>query len=148
MNAKNIIYIINDYYKIDVMSRSRKQNITIPRYLCMWILNNHNNKRYSYSALGKIFNKNHGTVIYGINLINNLIQNDKNFIKEYSEIREIIANMVYKNEFYYYEKILDKRCTINMKNWDMLKFKNDYPTLYKCILESMIEVDNKKIYKT
>lgn len=45
-----------------------------------------------------------------------------------------------------YEVILNTKASEIMKEWDILKFRKSNPTLFKVIMESMIEVDKQEMF--
>lgn len=55
----------------DIMSPCRDQHLVELRQ-CVWYVLYHREKK-NYSRLGRFFNRDHATVLYGVNKVNNLI---------------------------------------------------------------------------
>lgn len=86
--SKLIIKCVEDYYKIDMMNnknlKSRKRAFVEARSISFNLINLHTN--LPYSKIGSYFGKDHTTVIYGINLCNNLMSIEKDFLEHYQNI--------------------------------------------------------------
>lgn len=144
MNKTHIISFINTYYNTNILSESRKAEITIPRYMCIKILYDHDKHKFNYSMLARLFNKKqHGTIKNGLKIINNIIQFDKQVCKDYTIIKNHIDNLIEKEDYTKYENILNKYCKIGMIKWNIEEFKITHEKLYKCIMFAMKEINNK-----
>lgn len=60
----NLINIINIIEKYNLKSKSRKQKYVYPRYYLYSVL--HYEMGYGWSAIGRIFNKDHATIMNGL----------------------------------------------------------------------------------
>jgi len=92
-----IDYIINKvciYYKItklELCSKSRNRDIVVPRQVSMYLIKEYFKKKISLAKIGKqIGNKDHATVLHACKAINNLIDTDKQFVRELKEIKDTI----------------------------------------------------------
>jgi len=63
----------NVSYK-DLQSRSRKKIITFPRQVAMYLGRKHTEE--SLDQIGKIFNRNHATVLYAVKVVSELCRCD------------------------------------------------------------------------
>lgn len=87
LNSKKIITRVCDYYKVDIediFSRNRKKECAFARHLCMYILKERNG--LSLSRIATLFNRDHTSVIYGINKILANIQQDDSLKKVIHEL--------------------------------------------------------------
>ena len=89
-----IINVVSDYFDIEeskILSTQRDQKTADVRmiimYLCYEIITNS-----SKAEIGKALNRNHATVIHGIDKIKQLIETDENLYNQINEIRKIINN--------------------------------------------------------
>ncbi|OUR97113.1 hypothetical protein A9Q84_12345 [Halobacteriovorax marinus] len=82
INSKKIINRVCSYYKIDIedlFSRSRKKEFSFPRHVCMYILKERNG--FSLSRIATLFNRDHTSVLYGVNKILAETQRDESIKK-------------------------------------------------------------------
>jgi chromosomal replication initiator protein len=87
LNSKKIITRVCDLYKVDiedVFSRNRKKECAFARHLCMYILKDRSG--LSLSRIATLFNRDHTSVLYGINKIIAKIQQDESLKKIIHEI--------------------------------------------------------------
>lgn len=59
----------------DMQSRSRKKKLTFPRQVAMYLSRKHTNE--SLAEIGKIFNRDHSTVMHAIKVVTNMIHRDR-----------------------------------------------------------------------
>jgi chromosomal replication initiator protein len=87
-NANWIVYVVCNYYKISPLKISEKTNkreIVKARQIAMYFLDKYT--KMSLAAIGeKLGGKNHSTVIYGIQTVEDLIYSDKDFKQQIAEI--------------------------------------------------------------
>lgn len=77
LNPDAILKAICKMYKVDVStlrSRSRKKSIVLPRNVAMYLFREYTD--LSLEAIGKQFDRNHSTVLYGINTIDRAYEKD------------------------------------------------------------------------
>jgi chromosomal replication initiator protein len=87
LNSKKIINRVCDLYKVDIediFSRNRKKECAFARHLCMYILKERNG--LSLSRIATLFNRDHTSVLYGINKILANIQKDESLKKVIHEL--------------------------------------------------------------
>jgi chromosomal replication initiator protein len=95
ISPDEIINIVVNYFdisKINILSASRKRMYSDPRAIAMTLL-------YSLTmetkvSIGKIFNRDHSTVCYAIEKVNNLLDYDKAFIKDFERIQAKIKGVI------------------------------------------------------
>lgn len=92
LNATNVIAIVSQVANISVeqlTSKARFSEATYSRFVCYWLL-----RKYlglTLKAIGDLFNRDHSTVIYGLDVIDNepnnkdlqeiLVQSEQQLIK-------------------------------------------------------------------
>ena len=82
INSKKIISRVCELYKVDIediFSRNRKKECAFARHLCMYILKERNG--LSLSRIATLFNRDHTSVLYGINKVMANIQKDDSLKK-------------------------------------------------------------------
>jgi chromosomal replication initiator protein len=67
-------------------SRSRRKVVTLPRNMAMYLCRKHTSA--SYATIGRSFNRDHATVMYGVNQIDRKIANDPKLQKEMAHIEQ------------------------------------------------------------
>ena len=94
LGVEDIQKVIEDYYKIthaDLMGKSRSKNIAYARqiafYLCRTILD------VPYVELGKKFNKDHSTVLYAVNKIEQEVLKNRELEEEIEVLKKIIKDL-------------------------------------------------------
>lgn len=87
-----IIKIVNSYTGTDVRknTKTRQRKFVEPRQLAMYFLYQHTN--LSLAAVGKIFSKDHATVLHAAKTIPDLIRFDENMRKQFVSIRKSLMN--------------------------------------------------------
>jgi len=68
---------------------TRKRELVETRSLVFYILRKNNNKKWSFAKLGALYGLDHSTVIWGINLITNLMKTNKDFRARVGTFMEI-----------------------------------------------------------
>lgn len=68
----------------DMLSQSRRREVMLPR--CIAISHIRRNTTLSLKKIGNIFGRDHSTVIYSLELYNDLLQFDKHFQKLVSRV--------------------------------------------------------------
>lgn len=91
--------------KEDIFSSSRKQNISLARQIIMYILRRKVKK--SLKEIGKLFKKEHSTVIYNIKALEKKLQDQRFKIKFDLLMKEISQELEERNKFSINEKIND-----------------------------------------
>jgi chromosomal replication initiator protein len=77
LDAKKVIKVVSDHYKIkNLLSHKKMRTPTyvLVRDICMYIVKK--NSDCTFKETGKIFNKDHSTVIFAVNKIDNKMKKD------------------------------------------------------------------------
>lgn len=88
VNASRITQIVCDYYgvlPIDLTTKSRQRKYTIPRFISMHLISQ--KTKLTLMEIGKLFNRDHSSVIFGVNKVKDLIEFDKQLKQEVWEIK-------------------------------------------------------------
>lgn len=91
---KNIIKIVADFYNIntdDLINRSRKKELVYPRQISMYLIREELNSSYPYIG-EKLGGRDHTTVMYACQKINNKLKNNGSFQQEINLIKERLYN--------------------------------------------------------
>ncbi|PID67400.1 MAG: chromosomal replication initiator protein DnaA [Fusobacteriales bacterium] len=91
VTAENIIKIVANYYQIteeDLKSKKRKQEILVPRQVSMYIIKE--NLDITLDGVGKIFDRDHSTVLNAINKIRVKMEEEPTFMMQVKEINRSI----------------------------------------------------------
>ena len=94
IKTDNIIEDVCKVYKIelaDLMSNRRFRELVEPRQVLFYIL--HKKLKIKSTKVGKMFNKNHATVLHGSNNIQNWMENDK-------ELKERVNGVMIRNDYF------------------------------------------------
>ncbi len=87
LNSKKIITRVCEFYKVDIedlFSKNRKKEVSFARHVCMYILKDRNG--LSLSRIARLFNRDHTSVLYGVNKIMAEIQGNKSIRKDIHEL--------------------------------------------------------------
>ena len=108
---QNVIEVVEKY---DLKKRSRKQDVIYPRYYIFSLLRD---AKYSLSAIGRIFDKDHATVLHGIRM-HQLYT--KNADKVYEMLIDQVRSEIYitPKEYNLKEEVL--KCT-SLKKLEIIK---------------------------
>lgn len=68
---------------------NRKRELVEARGLIFYVLRRQDKKKWSYVKLGALYNLDHSTAIWGIHLIKNLLQTNKDFRSRIGKFIEI-----------------------------------------------------------
>ena len=93
-NYENIIKIVADFYNIntdDLINRSRKKELVYPRQISMYLIREELNSSYPYIG-EKLGGRDHTTVMYACQKINNKLKNNGSFQQEINLIKERLYN--------------------------------------------------------
>lgn len=86
-NSEIIIEIVLNHFKLtfnQVLEKNRRFEVRYPRQIIMYFLLK--NTSMTFNAIGKLFNRDHSTVIHSVNTIQNLIDTED---KKRFEIRSL-----------------------------------------------------------
>ena len=94
----NIIKEICKYYSLtqdQVKGKSRKREIVKARFIAIYIIRTETD--FKLSAIGRIFNRDHSTILHSIRIINDTLtlKYDTDISDELTEIKKIINNLTY-----------------------------------------------------
>lgn len=90
----NILGIVCQEFTVsisDIIGRSRDRVIAAPRQVAMHLIRKYTNKKLV--DIGNIFGRDHATIIYGIQVVNDLCDTDKLFASQVERIENIIINL-------------------------------------------------------
>lgn len=93
MTAESIVKKIAKNFNIsvdDIKSQKRQKNVLVPRHISMYLIKN--NLMITYDAIGKIFDRDHTTVISAIKKIESQLETDKEFVKQIEELNRNIKD--------------------------------------------------------
>lgn len=94
MNSTSTLFrikkILDDYFGIDMSSRSRKSTYVEARMMYYHFIFNNILPRPSLSKIGKPVNRNHATVLHGLDTFDVLIESDYNFKRQYIVLEKIL----------------------------------------------------------
>ena len=94
LSVDDIISAVCNRYGVkakELMSKSRKQAVVLPRQLAMYLI--HKYTDMSYSQLGRLFGKrDHSTVLYACNQMAHRISVDKQFRREVEELEAALKS--------------------------------------------------------
>ena len=96
--ADNIVNEISQYYKLGVdliKGKSRKREIVKARFIAIYLIRSDTD--FTLSAIGRMFNRDHSTILYSIRIINNTLtlKYDTDISDDLREIKKIINNLTY-----------------------------------------------------
>ena len=89
-DSDKIIEKVCKYFEISknqLLGRDRKKELSYPRQICMYLLDNM--LQMPYTSIGKIFNKDHATVIYCKNKIEKLLKTDNLLNTQIKDIKDL-----------------------------------------------------------
>lgn len=94
----NIITEICKYYSLsieEVKGKSRKREIVKARFIAIYIIRMETD--FTLSGIGKIFNRDHTTILHSIKIINNTLtlKYDTDISDDLRAIKKIINNLTY-----------------------------------------------------
>ncbi|NRA78773.1 MAG: hypothetical protein HRU18_11235 [Pseudoalteromonas sp.] len=97
--AKSIIETCENFYKLNFRVRSRKNIYVIPRQVCMSLIRNIVN--LSFEDIGKLFDRDHASVIYSCRKVDDYILFDKDIRYDYNQLTDKIRleNQIYIKGF-------------------------------------------------
>ncbi len=102
VKTDNIIQDVCEVYGIelaDLMSKARHRILVEPRQVLFYIL--HKKMNIPCVNVGKIFNKNHATVLHGANNIKTFMENEK-------DLRERVTGVLLRNDYFGLTKEIEK----------------------------------------
>lgn len=85
---ESIITVYYNLSRIDLESSSHKREIVE----CRWLIWHFSYRRWITTTitLGKLYNKDYSTVIYGLNMVKILINRDKEFTEKYQNVKKLL----------------------------------------------------------
>jgi chromosomal replication initiator protein len=89
---KEIIEIVSKFYGVsqeDIFNKNRNSPIPKARQVCQYLVKNKFN--YTLEETGKLFNRNHSTIIYSIKTIENELQVNKIMRQEIELLKSMIT---------------------------------------------------------
>lgn len=120
MNGKEVTEVVSRYYCEDidnVMSRSRKMEFVKPMHVIFYILNKHFG--YSTVDIGKLFDRDHSSVIHGMDKVVDLLDVYEDEMKDLANIlgilnfkrtsfmKEICCKLIESGFDFYYKNLGD-----------------------------------------
>lgn len=104
--AKEIIEIVGEYFCTDIKLNTNKHSVSIPRYICVYLIREHT-KKITFDYLGKLFNRKHSGLIISVNKLKDSIPYDRNLRSDLKKLNALITlsdgygNSVAKNNLMY-----------------------------------------------
>jgi hypothetical protein len=112
-------------------NKNRGDEYKIPRYIVWYFLKKHTN--LSLSDMGKLFNKDHATVLSGLKTLNNLIETDlnyKGYIDDLSNDAKLMLEKQFTPRSIKRKHNLDEICLLIELKYD-IDTSNDFREWYK-----------------
>lgn len=97
MELKRIVYLVNEAFNVDIMIKSRKRDVVMARAVYYWVAKN--TTSHSLTTIGEFVNKDHATVIYSLNSIEDWILYDKFYKRKVNLIKKNVFNRLTLKEF-------------------------------------------------
>lgn len=97
MELKRIVYLVNEAFNVDIMIKSRKRDVVMARAVYYWVAKN--TTSHSLTTIGEFVNKDHATVIYSLNSIEDWILYDKFYKRKVDLIKKNVFNRLTLKEF-------------------------------------------------
>jgi len=96
-NEIKIIRIVSDFYGVDLLDeenlKTRKRSVVVPRQIAMHLI--YDFTPLSFDTVGKLFNKNHATVMHAHKLISDLTHYDLELKQELYDLKILVKSEVY-----------------------------------------------------
>lgn len=89
----HIINTVTNYFNPPMerlYTKNRKRDVTVPRQVIMYLLRK--NTSLSLKSIGQIFDRDHSSVCYAKDTVNDLMYSDKAFKAKVQAIEELIKN--------------------------------------------------------
>jgi chromosomal replication initiation ATPase DnaA len=96
-NCLDIIHQAADYFQLrgpDLMTRKKTRDLALPRMIIMHALYFNSKLRPNMKYIGKLFNRDHTTVVHAIQMIQNLCEVDEATFRKVREFHEHIYGHV------------------------------------------------------
>lgn len=84
---KSVCYVLNVSIE-DIIGKTRKREVVEARYIAIGIIFN-SNDRITKVNIGKIFNRDHSTVIYSLRIFDDLLSCDKSFKRKVNDVKKL-----------------------------------------------------------
>lgn len=98
MKIKQIKEIFDNYVGVDIGSKKRSRKYADIRFMFMYACYKHSTDYVTLGNIGKAINRDHSTVIHGLNQFKHLIDNDTAFRDYYMQIEKIIEDSITKED--------------------------------------------------
>lgn len=135
MIHQTIKKLVEDYYTLKIDSKTRKREYIEARAIYYKLLRD--NSRMSLSAIGKTMNKDHATVLYTINKIDDWVQYDKQLRQDYETLTSRLKHAMMLNPEQFKE-------SINIEGFYEIEYKK-LEEEYKKLEEKHNYIVNNKI---
>lgn len=156
--AKSLKHIVNIVYELDLMESTRDREHVDARATFMKIMKD---EGYSFTAIGKMLNKNHATIINALRDLDWIIENEKTFRKKYLEIKRLYHSntslLEMKTELELKNSIISLNNEINLLHLENIRLKKEnelfkrsesrFSSLHKLVNERTKEKDVDVVYK-
>ena len=137
IKCDKIISIVNEFYKVNCLEINRRREIVEPRQIAMYYTYSLTN--LTLSAIGKLFNKDHATVLHGINVVEARMEFDRVFKEQRTELEELIFGVNFKTT----DEFLLFKAKENLKELVSQMSLGQCNTLSEIITNSIIITDKK-----
>jgi hypothetical protein len=122
----NLKKIINIVYELDLMESTRARRHVDARSIFSKVMFD---EGYGYTDIGRILNKNHASIIHAVRSANWLIENVKDFQKNYLEIIQAYNSDInildMKNEIELKNSIISLNSQINLLHLENMRLKKE-----------------------
>lgn len=96
--TQKVIKTVAEFYKInwlELMSRRRTREVADARQIAMYLIRN--NSKLGVVEIGRLFNRDHSTVIYATQTVQDLIDTDKSYRFNVKEIEKKLFSVENNN---------------------------------------------------
>lgn len=88
--AKEIIKIVGDYFGVDLYEDTNRHEISIPRYISVYLVREHT-KKVSFEYLGGLFNRKHSGLQISVKKLKESLPYDKQRRTELKQLNSLIT---------------------------------------------------------
>jgi len=92
-----IIRIVSNFYGVDLLDennlKTRRRSVVVPRQVAMHLI--YDFTPLSFDTVGKLFNKNHATVMHAHKLISDLMPYDLELKQELYDLKILVKSEIY-----------------------------------------------------
>lgn len=125
MTNKDIKLIIDDYFGLDLCSKSRETHYIYARCIYYFCCFKYSFQEVTLSNVAKEVNiKTHGAVLNGLKAFNDFMSTNKNFALQFIDIEDIIKSNMCKKKVYKFEVIDSQKDYVLRRRVKNLEIEN------------------------